>query len=87
MEEAAGTEPVAFEVWPENWEVLMMFMRVQTQWRTTPMDGVIGLDYSAVRWLFELHPPDDPAAMLDDLQVMESAALKAMQPKEVRRGT
>jgi hypothetical protein len=34
-----------FEVLPENWEAVQMFMRCQTQWRTG-MAGLIGLDYA-----------------------------------------
>jgi hypothetical protein len=74
-------EPLAsgdlFEVWPENWEAVLMWCRVQTQWRTSA-GGVIGLDYSAVAWLFKMYAVEDPRALLEDLQVMESAALAVM---------
>lgn len=63
-----------FGVWPENWPAIEMFLRVQTQWRTT-MSGVIGLDYAAVRWLFKLYDVEDPRSLLEDLQVMEVAAM------------
>ena len=63
-----------FGVLPENWPVVEMFLRVQTQWRTT-MSGVIGLDYAAVRWLFKLYDVEEPRALLEDLQVMEAAAM------------
>jgi len=51
-----------------------MFLRVQTQWRTT-MNGLLGLDYGAVAWLLRLYEVEDPRALLEDLQVMEAAAL------------
>lgn len=51
-----------------------MFLRLQTQWRTT-MNGVLGLDYQAVAWLLRLYEVEDPRALLEDLQVMEAAAL------------
>ena len=54
-----------------------MFLRVQTQWRTT-MSGVIGLDYTAVRWLFRLYEVQDQRALLEDLQTMEVAAMQAI---------
>ena len=54
-----------------------MFLRVQTQWRTT-MGGVIGLDYAAVQWLFKLYDVEDPRSLLEDLQVMEVAAMTAI---------
>ena len=64
-----------FEVWPSNWPAVEMFMRCLTQWRTT-MAGVCGVDYSAVQWLFRLYEVQEPAAVLEDLQVMEAAAMK-----------
>ena len=63
-----------FEVWEENWPVVEMFLRVQTQWRTT-MNGVLGLDYGAVAWLFMMYEVNDQRALLEDLQVMEGAAM------------
>ena len=39
----------AFEVLPENWDALMAFLAMGTQWRTAGMSGIrTGLDYSAV---------------------------------------
>jgi hypothetical protein len=66
-----------FEVWEENWPAVEMFLRCQTQWRTT-MSGVCGLDYTAVQWLFRLYEVKDPPAVLEDLQIMESAAMKIL---------
>jgi hypothetical protein len=63
-----------FEVWEENWPVIEMFMRVQTQWRTT-MNGVLGLDYGAVAWMFMMYEVQDQRALLEDLQIMEAAAM------------
>ena len=61
-------------MWEENWPVVEMFLRCQTQWRTT-MNGLLGLDYGAVAWLLRLYEVEDPRALLEDLQVMEAAAL------------
>ena len=66
-----------FEVWEENWPAVEMFLRCQTQWRTT-MSGVCGLDYTAVQWLFRLYEVKDAPAVLEDLQIMESAAMKIL---------
>ena len=63
-----------FEVWEENWLVVEMFLRAQTQWRTT-MNGVLGLDYGALAWLFMMYEVEDQRALLEDLQVMEAAAM------------
>lgn len=73
-EEPSSTD---FEVWPENWEALEMFLRISTQWRTS-MGGPIGLDYGALEWLFRLYEVKEPRSLLEDLQVMEGAALTAM---------
>ena len=69
--------PQDFEVWPDNWPAVEMFLRCQTQWRTT-MSGVCGLDYSAVEWLFRLYEVEDQPTVLEDLQVMEAAAVKIL---------
>jgi hypothetical protein len=58
-----------------------MFLRLQTQWRVG-MNGPIGLDYGAADWLFRLYLVKDPASLLEDLQVMEAAALAAMAKRE-----
>ena len=70
-----------FEVWEENWPAVEMFLRVQTQWRTS-MSGVIGLDYLAVEWMLRLYGVEDQRSMLEDLQVMEGAALTLINKKE-----
>jgi hypothetical protein len=57
-----------------------MFCRAQTQWRTT-MNGVLGLDYGAVAWLFRLYAVEDERSMLEDLQVMEAAAMAALNER------
>lgn len=78
MEEPA---PEDFEVWPENWDAVVMFLRISTQWRTS-MGGPIGLDYGALEWLFRLYEVKEPRSLLEDLQVMEGAALTAMAKED-----
>lgn len=58
-----------------------MFLRLQTQWRTS-MSGVVGLDYGAVQWMLRLYEVENQRSMLEDLQVMEGAALNMMNKKE-----
>ena len=69
--------PGDFEVWPDNLPAVAIFLRCQTQWRTT-MAGVCGLDYSAVEWLFRLYEVEDQPTVLENLQVMEAAAVKIL---------
>jgi len=42
------------------------------------MNGRFGLDYSVLAWLFTLYPTDDLRLLFEDLQIMEFAALEAM---------
>ena len=78
----AAIAPDLFEVWEENWQVLEIFLRVQTQWRVG-MNGPIGLDYSAVAWVLKLAVPEDQhLTLLDDLQTMERAVLSLIAKEQ-----
>lgn len=66
-----------FEVWDENWDIVMMFLRLQTQWDVS-MSGYVGLKYEVLRWLCDLYSIEDPRAMLEGIQVMEAAALQVL---------
>jgi hypothetical protein len=64
-------------VWDENWDIVMMFLRMQTQWNTT-MAGYLGLKYEVLLMqggLFDLYCVEDRLAMLEGLRIMEDAAL------------
>ena len=54
-----------------------MFLRCQTQWRVG-MSGIIGLDYTSVIEMIKLYLIEDSVVMLENLQVMEAAALHAL---------
>lgn len=69
------SQPEHFEVEPDAWPALMMFLDCQTQWRTGP-GGLIGLDYGVVAWLFRLRSVADESAMLSDLQIIEAEVLR-----------
>lgn len=75
---AAANEVV--EVWPDNWRVWVLFMRVSTQW-TVGMAGPTGLRYEALYPLLDRLAEDesDWTAIFDDVQAMEVAALEAMR--------
>ena len=54
-----------------------MFLRMQTQWTVT-MGGYVGLKYEVLlgaSGLMSLYDVSNPREMLEDLQVMEAAAL------------
>ena len=54
----------------------MMFLRCQTQWRVG-MSGIIGLDYTSVIEMIKLYNKDS-IAMLENIQIIEAAALQAL---------
>ena len=72
-----------FEVWDDNWDVLEMFLRMQTQW-TTSMSGYVGLKYEILLCsggLFDLYNVDNRREMLEDLRLMEAAALSELSKR------
>ena len=68
------------EIWPDQVAVVNLFSASLTQWRMGPA-GPIGLDYSAVESIMRMRkvPARDRSAMLDDIRIMERAALAAMR--------
>ncbi len=72
-----------FEVWEENWDAVMMFLRLQTQWSVT-MGGYVGLKYEVLLGaggLMSLYDVDNPRELLEEIQVMEAAALSELNKK------
>ena len=73
-----------FEVWEENWETVVMFLRMQTQWTDT-MGGYVGLKYEVLlgaSGLMSLYDVSNPREMLEDLQVMEAVALSELNKSD-----
>ena len=75
-----AAKAAAFEVWEENWEIVEMFLRMQTQWRVG-MGGPTGLDYASLEWLCRLYSVKDPASLFEGLQLMEVTALSCLNKK------
>jgi hypothetical protein len=69
-----------YEVEPDAWPALQLFLMVQTQWRSGP-SGLLGLDYNAVRWVMELQGITEPLATLDDLQVIEARVVEIVNER------
>ena len=69
-----------FEVWEENADIVMMFMRMATQW-TVGMAGAVGLHYPSLEWLCKLYAVNDPVAIFEGVQVMEMAVLAVLNAK------
>ncbi len=70
-----------FEVIPAAWPAVCMFLRVQTQWRIST-GAIVGLDYSAVRWVFEMYEVREPRKLLDDLQIIEATVVETLNQRE-----
>lgn len=70
-----------FEVIPSAWPAVCLFLKVQTQWRIST-GAIVGLDYSAVRWIFELFEVDKPRQLLDDLQIIEATVIETLNQRE-----
>ncbi len=83
------TTPKEFEVWAENEDAVLLFLRTQTQWRVG-VRGVVGLDYGVVLQVMDLYAVEDRRQALEDLQVMEARAKelinKAAEPKPAAKG-
>jgi len=62
----------------------MMFLRLQTQWSVT-MGGYVGLRYEVLLGaggLMSLYDVDNPRELLEEIQVMEAAALSELNKKD-----
>lgn len=67
-----------YEVWPENWPILELFLALNTQWRFAGMEGQrVGLEYSAIPVVMDLHqvPAKRRRQWFGWIQMMERAAL------------
>lgn len=77
--DALSDEQADMEIEPDAWQTVQLWLRVQTQWRTS-IGGIVGLDYPAVFQLMDRLKIKDPdGEVFDGLQIMEFAALKALK--------
>jgi hypothetical protein len=74
---AKSFEDDACKVWPCNWKTVMLFVALQTQWRTG-MGGATGLDYAAIPPTAKLSGIKLNQERFAGLRVMEQEALKVM---------
>lgn len=82
---AAKEQDESFLVWRENWSVLGAFLTCTTQWRVVDgMNGraVIGFDYAGVEVGLKRAKIKLDADQWADLQVMERAALSALNTRD-----
>lgn len=62
--------PKVYSVWFEHMDVVELFVRCATQWRSGA-NGVMGLDYGVVLQMASLYQIQDLARVMEDLQIME----------------
>lgn len=76
-----------FEVYPENWDAVQLFLALSTQWRAVAFGTMAsarvlhtGLDYTAVESVARLTgiPRSRRAAVFQQIRVMEEAALDVL---------
>jgi hypothetical protein len=79
--EDQAPEPTEFPVLPENWDACQLYLAVQTQWRTSPVGGLIGLDYNAVDVVFRRRRFKDSPVLFEQLQLMERTTLDAWEKR------
>ena len=80
---ALSEEVGEFEVEPENWETVCLFMAVQTQWRIG-FSGPSGLDYTAVKATMDILGVTDQPAVFAGIRIMECAALQEMGRRDAK---
>jgi hypothetical protein len=69
-------EPDDFEVWPECFESVELFMALKTQWHFGGLGGrAPGLDYQALKSAMDMMGVEDTAQAFRDIRVMEHEAL------------
>ena len=73
-----------FEVLPDNWDAVMIFCNMQTQWATS-FGGFVGLRYEVLLMqggMFDLYNIIDRRKILEELQIMEATALKELNKEK-----
>jgi hypothetical protein len=71
----------AFWVLPENWDSIQVFSSLNRCWRLDSFNGkYLGLDRPSIESTLRLMgiPPDRHREILEDLQIMENAALQVL---------
>lgn len=73
-----------FEVLSDNWDAVMIFCNMQTQWSTS-FGGFVGLKYEVLLMqggMFDLYNITDRRKILEELQIMEHTALKELNKEK-----
>lgn len=79
---SAEPQEEVFDVWEENWKSVLFFLACATQWNVAGMGGYTGMNYPGIESVMRIRRIKDRAALFEDLQVMEFAALEVLNKKE-----
>lgn len=71
-----------FEVWPDNWQAVIVFSALTTQW-FVGMNGPTGLRYEALPFVFEAHGvvKEEWPGLFVQIRACESEALRYFAEK------
>jgi hypothetical protein len=69
-------DEAVFEVDPDNWETLMTFLLVQTQWVVSSSGSILGLNYQSVDFVFKMYEVAKPREIFDGLRIMEAEIMR-----------
>lgn len=61
------------DIYPDVWPAFQIFSEMRGQWRAG-FSGFYAMDYTALKWLFELHGIEDAKECYQDIRVMEGVA-------------
>lgn len=71
-----------YDVWPENWPAVQVFVACGTQWRRTGREGrMCGLDYAAVEAVMRMLGTPEPAATFGRVRAMEAEVLEVLSTR------
>lgn len=72
------------EVWPENWQSVLFYLAVRTQWIISAAGGYVGLNYIAIEAAMRIKAIRKPKmkTLFNDLQIIEHTMLPLLnKPK------
>lgn len=79
-DETAAADPAAgpLLIWPENWAVLNLWLRLETKWQYRPDHRLAGLCYLQAEAVMRLLGMKKRKRLFMQLQEMEQAVLEAL---------
>jgi hypothetical protein len=80
LSEADYAADADVEVWPENWDAILLFHSMRSQWRVGP-GGPFGLDYNVLyRKMDRMNlTPERYDELEAEIQIMENAAVEELR--------